>query len=266
VLTEFLDFPSNTWRGKYSLTNEAYHAAPGISASSLHWLEESPVHFDNKHLFRTETKSLNFGSLVHALILEEDLVNTDYAIMPTVNLRTAQGKDDLAFFEQSNQSKIIINQADYDKALVMKRNVTAICGNLFDFSQGEAESAFFAEDDGLLLKCKPDFFMPDYKIVVDIKTIADASEGGIRPAIRQYRYDWASVFYPKVLGLLGFEVSNFVFVFVESTPPHTVKVRVIDGETLFNATNEVNFMLDKYRQYKEDGVAELYKVIKVFGN
>ena len=248
--------------GKLQMTNAEYHAAPGISASNLEYLEESVLHLEKKHLFTLSSPALDLGALVHALVLEPELVKTGFFILPKLDLRTNAGKAQKKELEDANQDKILISEDDYQTALIMRRNVLALAGNLF--KQGEAEQSFFADDEGLLLKCRPDFYIERLATVIDLKTTADISEYGLKKTIASYRYDRAAVFYPKVLRLLGLEAQRFIFVFVESKPPHLVKIRDIHPNALELAEVEVEALLDKYRAYKLSGKADLYKTILPF--
>lgn len=248
--------------GKMEMTNAEYHAAPGISSSNLRYLEESVLHLENKNLFNISTDSMEFGTLVHAMTLEPDSVEKEYAIAPKYDGRTKEGKAIKDEFVKNNVGKIVVSQEDFDMASVMANNIKVIAGNLL--KNGEPESSFFAEDNGLLLKCRPDYYIPKLGLIIDVKTIADISEFGIKKSIANYRYDRSAAYYPKVLNLLGHEAERFIFIFVESAPPHMVKVREIHLDAMELAKNEVEFLLDKYRNYKITGKADLYKTIIPF--
>lgn len=246
------------------LSNLDYHLSDGISSSTLKYLEESVLHFENRGLFKFDSATFNFGSCVHKLILEPEDFDKEFVIMPSFDGRTKEGKANKEAFFSDNTGKTVIEQSDYETAVKMARNVHAIAGGLLQ--NGVAENSYSAEEDGLLLKCRPDYYIQGLGLVVDVKTTADISEFGIKKSIANYRYDWSAVFYMKVLRRLGLSAERFLFVFVEKTAPHMVKIREIDNESLIKAELEVNDMLDKYRLYKMTGNASsIFKTIKLFG-
>lgn len=250
--------------GEYSLTNLEYHSLQGISSSTLKYLEESVIHFENLGLFRFDSTTFNFGSCVHKLILEPEDFDKEFVVMPSFDGRTKKGKANKEAFFSENTDKTIIQSEDYEAAVKMAKNVQAIAGGLLQ--NGIVESSYFVDDDGLLIKCRPDYYIQRLGLVVDFKTTADISEFGIKKSIANYRYDWSAVFYMKVLRLLNLSAERFLFVFVEKTAPHMVKIREIDNESLIKAELEVNEMLDKYRKYKISGNASsIFKTIKLFG-
>ena len=109
--------------GLRQMTNAEYHASEGISSSNLKLLAESPIHLKHKDLFRMESKAFDFGSLVHALVLEPETVDDEFAISPTFDLRTKAGKEAKTEFEARHGAKIILSRDDMDMAEKMAQNV-----------------------------------------------------------------------------------------------------------------------------------------------
>ena len=66
----------------HGVSNEDYHAAPGISSSQLKLFLESPKHFEARYItghmpFKT-SKAMERGTLVHMAVLEPELFNQTY--------------------------------------------------------------------------------------------------------------------------------------------------------------------------------------------
>jgi hypothetical protein len=245
------------------MNNAEYHAADGISSSNLKLLAESPVHLKNKHLFKFSSTACDFGSLVHALILEPETVDDEFVVMPQFDARTKDGKAAKAEFEARSGSKIIVSADDMDKAETMAQNAVIIAGGLL--MNGVAESSHFVDDDGLILKCRPDYYIESAGVVVDIKTIADCSEFNIRKAITNYKYHWSAAWYLRVLSLLGKPAKKFVFVFIDKQAPHMVRIRELTPESLELAYLEIDQMLASYRHYLATGQANVVKPAAIFG-
>ena len=65
-----------------NMSNADYHADPAISSTSLKFMEESFIHFDNRHLFKFGTKTMNLGTAFHTLTLEPEKFSEEFAIEP----------------------------------------------------------------------------------------------------------------------------------------------------------------------------------------
>lgn len=240
-----------------------YHATPGISSSNLRLLAESCIHLDKKELFQAESPALDFGSLVHKLILEPDDFDQEFVIAPKFNLRTNAGKDEEAAFKAANEAKTIVTQDDFERARKMANNALGIAGGLLN--GGQPEQSFFAEEDGLVMKCRPDYLREDLSLAIDIKTTSDSSEFGLKKSVANYRYDWNAYWYLKVLRLAGLNITRYLFLFVDSSSPHLVKLRELSGESMAKAEAEVENLLLHYRQYKLTGKAAIFKILPGFG-
>src|SRR5690606_3808663 len=114
--------------GIHDLTNEQYHAASGISRSQLMLLDKSPYHFwyevlSGEALTKESTPSMNIGSAFHTLLLEPDLFDNEYAVIPNIDRRTKQGKEDYKVFVEESEGKILLTKEQYDKAKTMSNLV-----------------------------------------------------------------------------------------------------------------------------------------------
>jgi PDDEXK-like domain of unknown function (DUF3799) len=225
---------------------EEYHNSPGISASQLWLLEESPTHLDKAYCFKKFSDEMSFGNLVHDMLLLPELIETNYVIEPKFDLRTKEGKSAKQEFVESNINKIVIDPDDFTTAQKMVANVQEIAGHLL--TGGSAEQAYMVEHDGLIYKCRPDYYANDH--VFDLKTIDDISESGIERNIRLYRYDRAAAWYLMVLNLAGHEAERFSLIFAQKKPPYMVKVREFPVETLYQASLEIDALISAYRDYK----------------
>jgi len=249
--------------GLRTLSNNDYHAAGGISSSNLGLLDESALHLKNKDLFKWSSPAFSFGSLVHALVLEPETVNDEFVVMPKFDGRTKAGKEAKLAFELDAKGKEVVTQDDFIKAEKMAVNVLAIAGGLF--KNGNPEQSYFADDDGLIIKCRPDYYIESAGVVVDLKTTADISEFGIRKSITNYHYHWSAAWYMRVLSILGLPAKKFVFVFVDKAAPHMVKIRELTPATLETAYHEIDVLIAKYKAFEQSGAFDIVKEIAIFG-
>ena len=248
--------------GLQNMDNATYHATEGISSSNLKLLDESVLHLKNKDLFKLSGSHFDFGSLVHSLILEPEKTDDEFIQEIKVDARTKAGKEAKEAFKAKTAGKIIISNDDYLKANIMAKNVLSIAGNLL--KNGKAEQSYFANEDDLLIKCRPDYYIESAGILVDVKTTADISEYGLKKSITNYHYNWSAVFYLKVLRLLGLKANRFIFVFVEKSQPHMVKIRELSEQELEDSDYEMEMMLSKYKEFIKTGKASVVKEIESF--
>ena len=196
---------------------------------------------------------------MHCAVLEPDVFEREYIAAPKFDLRTNNGKAEKSTFAEANADKCIIEIDDYLRCKHIAFNVRTIAGDLL--RNGKAEQSFFADDDGLTVKCRPDYYIESAGVVVDLKTIEDISEYGIKKAIANYRYDRQDAHYLRTLYLAGKKAKTFLFIFAESNPPHMVKIREIEHQARVDADNEIEILLDKYRAYLRTNETDTIKYI-----
>ncbi len=113
------------------LSNDLYHACDGYSSTqlrmvqlggtaSLAWYKSAP---------RDESKSgaLSLGTAVHTAILEPARFDEDFVCAPDVNLRTSDGKAELAAFEEQCEADglTVMKSDDYRKVCLMRDSALA---------------------------------------------------------------------------------------------------------------------------------------------
>ncbi len=249
------------------MDNKKYHKTSAISKSQLDLINVSPAHYryrmDNPE---PDTKpAFVFGSLVHTLILEPDLFNSEYAIAPLVDRRTKIGKERYAKFQKENENKKVISQSDLSIAADMAYSVSqSAAGDLFQ--NGAAETSVFWEDPRTHaeLKCRPDYLKQGQ--VIDLKTTADASPKGFAQSVWKYRYHVQAAHYLD--GFNNKPFHQFIFVAVEKTPPYQVGIYTLSDEYINEGLKIRNRNLDtllrckEYNQwgdYSQSGAQELAK-------
>jgi hypothetical protein len=239
------------------ISNEHYHALPGISGTNFVLLKESNRHLDYKKLFKLgDTDATKFGSLVHAMVLEPDTVQNTYVVMPKFGTKAVTGKSIVqaeADFKIDNKGKTIVEFDDFRKATRMAENVRAICAPVLE--RGIKERSLFTKVDGLTLKCRLDIDDEENGDDWDIKTITlgikEFSDSVLKSHIHKYRYHWSAAFRQIVRRNLGLPVRNAYLIFVNSGPGHMVRIIKFSDAWLESATAEVNEMLSRRRAYEE---------------
>jgi len=72
-------------------SNTDYHSNKSISASGLKEISSTSVTDYLNKKFKTSL-ALELGSAIHTIILEPELFDTEFHIMPNIDLRTKAGK------------------------------------------------------------------------------------------------------------------------------------------------------------------------------
>lgn len=251
------------WDGRFTdaeLTNEAYHAAPGISKSHLDVMAEgSARHYWQKYInpsrpFSEPTDALRVGNAVHAAILQPALFDDRYAEWSGTDKRTKAGKEEWAAFQQNLGDRITLSHIEYTWCLEMRDAVHAhpIARGLL--MNGKPEHSFFARDteSGELIKCRTDYFTDDGDVIVDIKTTTDAHPITFGKDAANYRYDLAPPWYFDVIGrVTGHAPRQWIWLVIEKSLPYAIGIYYAQKHDIIRArdTCRRNFLeILKYRQ------------------
>jgi len=159
--------------------------------------------------------------------------------------------------------RTIITVAMWDQAERMANNITAIAGGLFQ--NGKTEESFFVDDPiyKVKRKCRPDYYREDLKLCIDVKTTQDGQDYGFSKSVNEYKYHRQAAWYLDTLQMAGKVVDRFIFVTVESRPPHMVRVNELDLESINIGRENYELKLSENLRYLESGQADIVKTISL---
>lgn len=231
------------------MTNAEYHASGAVSKSILDMIHRSPAYYkycsENP---REQTESMLLGSVVHKLILEPADFTAEFAVCPECDRRTKDGKAAYnAFLDALGDGLTAVPAATYETAMAMTEAVRTHPIACKLLSGGKAEQSFFWEQDGIKCSCRPDWLRDD-GLIVDLKTAKNASPDAFQRDAFNFRYYVQAWWYLNGLRQCGIKADEFLFIAVESAPPHTVCVFAADD--LYYKLGEQEAMED-FRVYKE---------------
>lgn len=227
------------------LSNEEYHAdKSAISSTDVKTVAKSTL-FHWKNMQRRNSTAFDQGSAVHALLLEPE---KQLVLRGPKDRRGNAWKD--AYAEAEAAGKVLLPEGEYYEAEAMAQAAlfTPAVSILLQDENLVAEASIFAEcpETGLKLKCRPDGFIADAGIVLDIKTAQDVSPHGFAKAVNQYGYDLQAAFYIYVLQLAGYQdVDSFIFIGIEKSAPYCVQVHELSEMYLASAHNRMMAALRK---------------------
>ena len=240
-----------------SMSNEDYHSGPGLSKSSLDLIHKSVNHFLSRSAVRKETPAMRLGTAVHSAILEPDDWPGGYVRGPGVDARTAEWKE---VSEQALASgRVLLPPDDYDKVEMMRESVLSIDNKYVDLikdSSGIAEGSLFGEDPmtGALLKIRPDYIIPEKKLIIDVKSSKNARPAEFARSAGIFRYDVQAALYSDVAAThwdSDADKWEFVFLVVENQPPFNAAVYHLHYGDVEEARREYLADINKYMQFAE---------------
>ena len=228
----------------HGLSNEAYHAGPGLSHSGVKRLLRTPFHYwGAQHAgapHATPTPQMLNGTLVHCALLEPAEFDARYIVGPDADKRTKEWREFARHVADSGAT--VIDKAQRERAFAQADALRTLPEVAELMAAGESEvSAYWTDPTtGVLCKCRPDHVTPvgDGRSVVllDVKTAADASEEGFKKSASNYGYhtqaDWYCTGYALAAGV---EVHGMVFAAVEPEYPHACAAYMLDDDSLMRA-------------------------------
>lgn len=230
-----------------NLTNEDYHAHPALSWSKFKHFLESPFHYQQNVILKSEvasSDSLRFGTLVHASILEPDLLFNSYAIMPDFgDLRVSRNKQAKSEWLESHKDvKFQITSDEWMRLHNITHNFAKLKLDLKDLF---VEQSLFSSYQGLEIKAKPDAF--NFDLVLDIKTSVE-SLNAFKYTINKYQYQYQLSFYDLVLVLNDYENKNreFKILYVQSKDECEVAMIRINPVKVFD---KQEYLIQKLKEF-----------------
>ena len=208
-----------------------YRAMPGLNKSSIEKLLDCPLAYKlSLEEQRDEpTPAMQFGTLVHSMILEPDTMPKLYHVMKH-DLRTQAGKKEKS--QALEEGKAIVSASDFEKAKAMQERVKAHPAASWLLSlPGKSEVSMFWEmptEDGRTRQCKARADriaqVGGGEIIIDLKTHSGAvSPSEIERTVAKFGYHRQAAWYcDGYERIAGRPCAGFYFIFVSTTAPYLV--------------------------------------------
>lgn len=239
------------------MTEKEYRLHPAISRSELAKMSESPEKFKyyREHP-EPATPALLFGQLFHAMALQPETVDKDFAVAPIVDRQAKAGEEALAAFETETDGKTIVTAEKYEQA---KEMTEALYRNSYakKLLQGEKETPFFWTDDltGEECKCRTDCLTETAKnlVIVDLKTTNNAETEAFTRSMIKYQYDLQVAMYSEGVKANTGRQPIFVFIAIEKKPPYAVNILQCDELIYRRGYDLFREYIGMYHECKETG-------------
>lgn len=236
------------------ISNEEYHAGPGVSRSTL-WALNRKTPAAVMYGEPKETKALTMGSAIDAAVTDPHGFEAVYIRGPGDRRGNAWKN---AATEAEEAGLVLLTSGDYDAALRIRdavlSNATAEALLTPEKTILQASAYWIDPLTGLLCKVRPDIARPDLKILVDLKSAADASEWTWAKAASDYGYHAQDAFYCdgwEAAG--GGEIDGMVFIVVEKEPPYQIGLYEFEPTAVDEGRAAMRRGLDLYYQCQESG-------------
>jgi exodeoxyribonuclease VIII len=259
--------------GIHNISDEQYFADPGINASGLKKINQSPAHYWYNQLNpKDPTKGMIAGSACHCAILEPDDFADRYAILPDnaparptkamldAYERGSKQQENSIYriefwkqFDETAEGRHILTPdeaAEYLHIGVIIRNHPEL-QLLFD--DGLPERALFATDPEteVRVKCKPDLLtqLKHWSIMLELKSTDDARPHVFQHAAFKFDYFMAAAFYMDVAEWCGYGRPDVYWIAAfERTAPYGVKIYEVPPAALEFGQRRYRKALDTYAQ------------------
>jgi hypothetical protein len=221
-----------------------------LSCSMLKPLLISPAHFQSSLVAPPcSSKAMDFGTLVHALVLEPYKFNEDFAIYPG----QADGRDkDYKAFLAQNTNRLVVDEPTFHKGRTLAEKVLhrSVRGRRFgDFVvEGVPEATIYAQEPttGLMLRVRIDLYHPE--CTFDLKsTRHGVARNFLRDAIDMH-YDLQAFMYTFVRSLYeGRQApAPFAIIACETSEPYSIHQVNAGGTFMENGAAKFKEVMSVY--------------------
>ena len=217
------------------LPNEWYHKSPGLSRSTLYWMDRSPEHFLHHVMHPDEpTDAMIKGDAFHIAALEPDLFWERFAVRPED--QSGRTKDGKAFKAEAEEAgKIVLSYKDGQDVWGMADKIRANKKYKWLLEQCEIEFSGYWIDPETEALCKMRTDMICTKtypwIIIDLKSCVDARPDKFKRVAYDKGYHWQLGHYLYGASIIEkVDFTDFIFAAVEKEPPYGTWLHQDDDE------------------------------------
>jgi len=221
-----------------------YRTLPGVNASSLKAMAVSPLHYHHGLTHdRPDSPAMAKGRAVHTACLEPLEFPRRYVVYDG----TRRGKDWTAFKDAADQNgSEVLTAAEYDDVVATAGSVRShpVASRYLAAGHAEQTVQWTDEPTGLSCKARLDFIQADALTVVDLKTSRDIGDRSFGRTMHDLLYHVQASHYLAGMQAVTDKDWSFVFVAVESNPPHDVRCGNLSEDALYAGEQERRRLLE----------------------
>lgn len=230
------------------IMNADYHADPALGSTSLKTLAtKTPAHYQHNLKHPKSSAAFDLGTAAHSLILEGD---ESGVVVIDVDAKRGKAWTDPASAAEA-AGKIALTSKEWAQVSGMRDSVMAhdVAGPLL--TGHKSEQSVFWDEDGTMLKCRPDAWQPG--VLVDLKTTINADPNEFGKTAHNFGYHQSAAHYIDGVKAATGEELPFRFVLVEKSAPYLVSVVELDAEAIIYGRQLNDRAKRIYRECTESG-------------
>jgi hypothetical protein len=222
----------------------SYYESNAINQSMIKELLKNRKTFYYKYILNSyndiESKALKDGKAFDLLITDPNNFNKEFTVLEGIKTTTKPN---------------CITEYEYNSMLGMKQELfnhiyedTITIEDLFKCGEFQKELYWTDEYNWLNCRAKLDWISTDKKLIIDIKTCSSIDK--LYWDVINYGYDIQAAMYTRAIKQLQNIEADFVFIFVNKSPPFNVKKVKLSKEMLEEAAQKLEYGFDLYCKYK----------------
>lgn len=242
------------------MPSEQYFRMRGLSYSGAKSLLQSPAHYKYRSRNpRPSSPAQVFGQVVHSGVLEPMTLATRVACAPICDKRTKAGKETWADFESSNFDKLILAADDHARAVGTINAVLSHPAASALLAGAESEVSLFWHCKHWQIPRKARLDTLAGSLILDLKTCRDASPQAFARDAANYGYHMQAANYVEGFRAThGAEPEGYLFIAVESEPPHGCAVYSLPWEAIEAGAAIMDRACEIYRDCSESNIWPSY--------
>jgi len=246
----------------HEMPMDAYREWDAISASDLKNFARSAAYAKLRPAISSE--SLEWGTAVHTAVLEPHELDRRYGIDPESPKggypagwrNTKDYKEQrAAALERPGVVGLLTSQQRQDLYRIADNVAQNDIGKKLHELRGHRESSLFFGG----CKVRPDWLIPDARMIVDVKTARDWRPGSFARACAQYQYHVSDAFYRDTFNAWDeaggeIEIDHYVYLVIAADAPYEVASYTLDHDSVEQGRAVYQRLLAGYRSCKESGI------------
>ncbi len=212
-----------------NLPNEIYHRLKDWNGSSMlkHALRSVESYRYEKNQPHKDTLALERGAALHIafqdLIELESLDNFDRYVLDFSGEKIPQAK--WLTVKEENPDCYVLPVQERKNVRIMAEKGIKQAEKLNLINDGYCELSFFWIDEttGIKCKCRPDYFRPDDKFVIDYKTTKNHTIDGFPKEIANFMYHFSAATYIEgIKQVADIDIDEWIFIAFANTAPFEI--------------------------------------------
>ncbi len=249
----------------FQRTTGNYFQENSISVSGLKKLKVSPMHYKEAEEIEP-TDAMTFGSAYHCFVLEPDKFDKEYYVFDDSAIcgaliakgaKSPRATNDYKTWKEQEMSfsdgKVLLDKEDFEKIKAMKYRLFSHPYAKMLLTNGEPEvgigGVLQTSVGEINIKFKPDYLKPKRRVIVDLKTCADASIDGFTRAAADMDYHIQAAFYSDMIELMTGDKMQQTFIFIaqEKKKPFAFNLFECSPQFIGQGRYEYEMLLQLYK-------------------